>query len=132
MNGQKNVFGEPLKSCCKFPMTGYLRDGYCHYVPGDIGLHTACIEATDEFLTFSKQVGNDLSTPMPEFDFPGLIAGDRWCLCALRWVEAYNAGKAPKLILAATHESLLEYVPLNILEQFATDEGEIYKTDDLG
>ncbi len=124
MNSEKNVYGKPLEACCKFPMTGYMRDGYCRMVPSDIGQHTACIEATDEFLTFSKNAGNDLSTPMPENDFPGLIAGDRWCLCALRWVEAYSAGKAPKLVLSATHESILEYVPLQLLEQFAADENE--------
>ena len=121
---QKNVYAEPLKACCKFPMTGYMRDGYCQLVPGDMGVHTACIEITDKFLEFSRNAGNDLSTPMPDHDFPGLIAGDRWCLCALRWVEAYQAGVAPKLILSATHESILELVPMEILKQFAVDEKE--------
>ena len=121
---EKNVLGEELRSCCKFPMTGYMRDGYCRMIPSDIGQHTVCIEATEEFLAFSKKAGNDLSTPLPENDFPGLITGDRWCLCALRWVEAYSAGAAPKLILSATHESMLELVPLNILREFATKETE--------
>ena len=124
MPTQKNVFGEPLKACCKFPMTGYMRDGYCQLVQGDMGLHTVCIEVTHEFLEFSKEAGNDLSTAIPEYDFPGLIAGDRWCLCALRWVEAHQNGVAPKLILSATHESMLELVPLEILQQFAADEKE--------
>jgi len=121
-NIQKNVYGEELQACCKFPMTGYMRDGYCRMIPSDIGQHTACIEVTDNFLIFSKKAGNDLSTPLPENDFPGLIAGDRWCLCALRWVEAYSAGVAPGLVLSATHESILDYVPLNVLKQFAVDD----------
>ncbi len=124
MTDQKNVLGEVLKPCCKFPMTGFVRDGYCRLHPQDAGEHTVCIEVTEEFLAFSKAAGNDLSTAMPEYDFPGLIAGDRWCLCALRWVEAYNAGAAPKVVLSATHESLLQYVPMETLNNFAVDEQE--------
>ena len=84
MNNPKNVLGKELKPCCKFPMTGFYRDGICRTSPEDIGKHTVCIRATEEFLAFSKSVGNDLSTPRPEMDFPGLIAGDQWCLCAMR------------------------------------------------
>ena len=122
---QKNVFGEPLKPCSKFPMTGFYRDGCCHTGADDLGQHTVCIVATESFLEFSARAGNDLSTPHPELDFPGLIEGDHWCLCALRWVEAYEAGCAPKLILSATHETMLELVPLEILKQFAINEKDI-------
>lgn len=115
----KNILGTPLQPCCKFPMTGFYRDGYCRTGIEDLGQHTVCIEVTDEFLMFSKEAGNDLSTPHPELDFPGLIAGDRWCLCAPRWLEAYAAGKAPKVILESTEESALEIIPLEALRQFA-------------
>ena len=118
----KNVLGELLTPCSKKPLTGYFRNGYCDTCPEDVGLHTVCIEATDEFLEFSKDQGNDLSTPIPDYDFPGVKDGERWCLCAMRWVEAYNAGIAPKLVLEATHESLLELVPLDILMDFAATE----------
>lgn len=124
MPERRNVYGEPLQSCCKFPMTGYRRDGFCRLYADDPGQHTVCIEATDEFLAFSAQAGNDLSTPIPEYDFPGLIAGDRWCLCALRWVEAYNAGAAPKVVLSATDESILKYVPIEVVRDFALEEKE--------
>ena len=120
----KNVFGERLEPCCKFPMTGFARDGYCRLFKEDMGEHTVCVEMTDEFLAFSKEAGNDLSEPIEAYDFPGLIAGDRWCLCALRWVEAYNAGAAPKVVLSATDQSMLNYVPLQILQNFAVDETE--------
>ena len=124
MTERKNVLGEPLQACCKFPMTGFRRDGYCRLYADDPGQHTVCIEASEEFLKFSAAVGNDLSTAIDEMDFPGLIPGDRWCLCALRWVEAYHAGAAPKLLLSATDASLLEYVPLEVLQDFAIDEKE--------
>jgi hypothetical protein len=122
MQNQKNVLGEELQSCCKFPMTGYMRDGYCAHCADDEGQHTVCIEVTDEFLEFSKRAGNDLSTSIPEYDFPGLIAGDRWCLCAPRWVEAYKAGAAPKVILSATNQTVLNLIPFEALRDFAAVE----------
>ncbi|MFT5169480.1 MAG: hypothetical protein ACI9F2_000457 [Lysobacterales bacterium] len=121
----KNVLGGPLKACCKFPITGYMRDGYCRMVPSDLGQHTICVEMTDEFLEFSKSAGNDLSTPIEEYEFPGLIAGDRWCLCAQRWVQAYEAGVAPKVVLSASDESMLQLVPLEILKKHAASEEEL-------
>ncbi len=124
MSERKNILGEPLQPCCKFPMTGFMRDGYCRLYADDPGQHTVCFEASEEFLKFSAAAGNDLSTGIPEMDFPGLIPGDRWCLCALRWVEAYRAGAAPKILLSSTDESLLEYVPMEILQNFALDEKE--------
>jgi len=119
MEAQKNVLGTPIKPCCKFPMTGFYRDGFCHTGPEDIGQHTICIRITEEFLAFSKEAGNDLSTPRPDLDFPGLIEGDQWCLCALRWVEAYESGAAPKIVLEATHESVLNLVKLEDLKAHA-------------
>jgi uncharacterized protein (DUF2237 family) len=118
---QTNVLGGPLECCCMRPVTGYYRDGYCRTGPGDVGLHTVCIEATDEFLAFSKSRGNDLSTPVPEYEFPGLADGDRWCLCVTRWVEALKAGLAPRVMLAATHISVLEFVDLEDLKEHALD-----------
>ena len=115
----KNVLGTGLQTCSENPMTGFFRDGCCNTSPEDRGLHTVCVVLTDEFLEFSKSRGNDLSTPMPHYSFPGLKGGDKWCLCALRWVEAYRAGKAPKLILESTHELMLQIVPLEILQRFA-------------
>lgn len=117
---QKNVLGGPLQPCCKFPMTGFYRDGYCNTGPEDLGQHTVCIKLTDEFLTFSKAAGNDLSTPHPEFDFPGLIAGDQWCLCALRWQEAFLNGAAPEVILESTNEATLQVVRLEDLKKHET------------
>lgn len=119
MLDQKNVLGTKLQSCSKFPMTGFYRDGCCNTGQEDFGIHTVCIVATDEFLEFSRKAGNDLTTPMPQFDFPGLIEGDRWCLCALRWLEAYEAGKAPKVILEATNERTLDYIPLEALKEYS-------------
>lgn len=116
---QKNVLGGELKSCSEQPMTGFFRDGCCNTGPHDTGAHTVCAELTAEFLQFSKDAGNDLSTPRPEFAFPGLNPGDRWCLCAARWVEAFEAGAAPRVVLEATHERTLEYVPLATLRRFA-------------
>ncbi len=102
--------GEPLECCCTSPMTGFYRDGYCKTGPGDIGLHTVCAVMTDEFLAFSFQRGNDLTTPREEYQFPGLKAGDKWCLCVRRWQEAFEAGVAPKVVLGACHASVLEFV----------------------
>ncbi len=119
MPESRNVLGSPLQPCCKFPMTGFYRDGYCHTGPEDAGRHVICIRITDEFLEFSKDAGNDLSTPIPEYDFPGLIAGDQWCLCALRWQEAFEAGVAPGVVLESTHESALEVIKLQDLKKHA-------------
>ena len=107
-----NVLGQPLQRCCGAPITGFYRDGYCRTGPGDHGLHIVCAEMTREFLKFSAQRGNDLSTPIPEYDFPGLQPGDRWCLCLQRWQEALLAGCAPRLILEACHLSALEFIDL--------------------
>ena len=115
----RNVFGEPLKICCTDPMTGYFRDGLCKTATEDRGTHTVCAIMSDEFLSFSATRGNDLITPMPYYQFPGLKAGDKWCLCVKRWIEAEKAGKAPKLILEATHEKTLEYTSLDILVKYA-------------
>lgn len=117
----KNVLGTPLQTCSTDPMTGFFRDGACNTGPQDRGTHTVCAVMTDEFLAFTKAQGNDLSTPRPEFDFPGLTDGDRWCLCASRWKEAADAGKAPDVVLAATHEKTLSIVPLDRLKQHAAD-----------
>ena len=122
MSEAKNVLGTKLQPCCKFPMTGFYRDGYCHTGPEDTGRHTVCIRATEEFLGFSKEAGNNLSTPRPDLDFPGLIAGDQWCLCASRWQEALEAGAAPRVILSATEESALEVINLEDLKKHAADE----------
>src|SRR5262245_60428461 len=118
---QRNVFGEPLLSCSERPLTGFYRSGCCHTGPEDFGLHTVCVEVTAAFLAFSKACGNDLSTPRPEFGFPGLEPGDRWCLCAERWREALEAGQAPRVVLAATHEATLELVELGDLKRYAID-----------
>jgi uncharacterized protein (DUF2237 family) len=114
----KNVLGTELKSCCTDPMTGFYRDGYCRTGTDDVGKHTVCILATDEFLEFSKSAGNDLSTPRPEYAFPGLKDGDKWCLVAMRWQQAFDAGMAPQVDLAATHESTLEIISLEDLKKF--------------
>jgi uncharacterized protein len=111
-----NVLGTPLACCCTEPMTGYYRDGFCRTGPGDTGLHTVCAVMTADFLEFSKSRGNDLMTPAPEFQFPGLRPGDRWCLCFSRWAEALEAGIAPPVVLEATHSSVLEFVDLEDLE----------------
>ena len=115
------MLGLPIELCCQDPVTGFFRDGHCHTGPLDHGLHTVCAQMTDEFLTFSVAAGNDLVTPMPQFEFPGLKDGDRWCLCALRWQQAYEAGRAPRLYLRATHQKTLEIVSLDVLKQFALD-----------
>jgi len=117
----RNVLGEPLALCCTDPVTGFYRTGRCETGPEDVGAHVVCVEMTSEFLAFSKTAGNDLSTPRPEFGFPGLNPGDRWCLCVLRWVEALQAGQAPMVFLSGTHERTLEVVSLEILKQYAID-----------
>jgi hypothetical protein len=116
-----NVLGEPLAVCSTSPMTGFYRDGCCATGPEDVGVHTVCAEVTAEFLAFSKSRGNDLSTPRPEFGFKGLAPGDRWCLCAGRWQEALAAGKAPRVVLRATHERSLEICALADLKRLALD-----------
>ncbi|MGE0613686.1 MAG: DUF2237 family protein [Hyphomicrobiales bacterium] len=118
---QRNVFGEPLALCSIRPMTGFYRTGCCHTGPDDAGLHTVCVEVTADFLAFSKSRGNDLSTPQPDFGFPGLKPGDRWCLCAERWKEALDAGMQPRVVLAATHEATLDVVDLDDLKRAALD-----------
>lgn len=118
----KNVFGEPLKICCTAPMTGYFRDGLCRTITEDTGTHTVCAVMTNDFLRFSASRGNDLISPMPYFQFPGLKEGDKWCLCVSRWIEAEIAGKAPSLVLEATHEKTLEYAPLEMLVKYAFKE----------
>ena len=117
----KNVLGTDLETCCTDPMTGFYRNGTCETGAGDYGLHTVCAVMTDEFLAFSRSRGNDLITPSPDMAFPGLKAGDRWCLCATRWKEAFQEGMAPQVILAATHISTLEFVSLEELRGHAID-----------
>ncbi|MDT3735765.1 MAG: DUF2237 domain-containing protein [Denitratisoma sp.] len=118
---QRNVLGGPLGVCSEKPVTGFFRTGCCDTGPQDVGRHTVCIVASEEFLAFSKSRGNDLSTPMPEYDFPGVQPGQRWCLCAARWVEAYNAGMAPQVVLNATNEATLDLIPLEALKRYAVD-----------
>ena len=117
----RNVLGEPLAGCCDAPVTGFYRDGFCRTGQADIGRHVVCAVVTDDFLEFSARRGNDLSTPHPEFEFPGLKAGDRWCLCAARWAEARKAGVAPRVALTATHEAALEIIDLADLKAHAID-----------
>ena len=121
MSDQQNVFGEALALCCAAPATGFYRTGCCETGPEDLGLHLICAEMTEAFLAFSQQQGNDLSTPVPEFGFPGLVPGDRWCLCAGRWREALVAGVAPPVVLGATHEEALAVVTLDDLKAHALD-----------
>lgn len=118
---QKNVFGEPLVTCSDAPLTGFYRSGCCETGPEDVGLHCVCVQMTAEFLAFSKRTGNDLSTPRPEFGFEGLEPGDRWCLCAARWHEAFESGAAPRVVLTATHEAALEVCRLDDLKAHALD-----------
>lgn len=118
---QRNVLGGPLGTCSERPITGFFRDGCCNTSEEDLGVHTVCVVATDEFLAFSQMRGNDLSTPHPEFGFPGLKAGDRWCLCAARWREALEAGFAPHVVLNSTNEATLEIVSLDELKPYAVD-----------
>jgi hypothetical protein len=114
-----NIYGERLLPCCTNPMTGYFRNGSCETNEYDTGVHSVCVVVTKEFLAYSKSIGNDLITPMPEWNFPGLVPGDRWCLCASRWVEAWQAGVAPLVVLEATHEKTLDLISLNELVKFA-------------
>ena len=115
----KNVLGEELQACSMDPMTGYFRDGCCHTTKGDTGIHTICAVMTEDFLIYSKSMGNDLMTPRLEFQFPGLKAGDRWCVCLGRWVEALDAGFAPPVVLEATHASACEFIDREVLENYA-------------
>jgi len=117
----KNVLGGPLETCSLSPMTGFYRDGCCNTGPDDGGMHVVCAQMTKEFLAFSKARGNDLSTPMPDFGFPGLKPGDRWCLSVARWKEALGAGVAPHILLMATHEMALDVVSLAQLKKYALD-----------
>jgi len=116
-----NVFGAPLETCSAKPLTGFYRNACCDTGPEDAGSHTVCVVMTDEFLRFSKSRGNDLSTPAPQFGFAGLKAGDRWCLCAPRWQEAFEANCAPRVVLRASHEGALEYCKLADLKRHAID-----------
>jgi len=121
MPSAKNVLGGELLACSYSPLTGFYRDGCCKTGPEDSGTHVVCVRVNEEFLTFSSLRGNDLSTPRPEYRFAGLKPGDRWCLCALRWKEAFDAGLAPPVVLAATHEKVLDFVPLAHLREYAAE-----------
>jgi uncharacterized protein (DUF2237 family) len=121
MDAKLNVLGEPLALCSDNPLTGFYRDGCCNTESGDVGSHTVCTRVTADFLEFSRTMGNDLSTPRAEFGFPGLRPGDQWCLCAARWQEALKAGKAPKVVLQATHAASLRIVKLADLKRHAID-----------
>ena len=118
---QLNVLGGPLLTCSDKPLTGFFRDGCCNTSEDDLGSHTVCVVLTAEFLEYSKASGNDLSTPRPEYNFPGLQAGQRWCLCVARWLEAYRAGNAPNVSLNSTNQLALDIVPLAALKQHAID-----------
>ncbi len=116
-----NVLGEPLQPCSSDPLTGFFRTGYCAAGPDNAAVHLVCIEATGRFLAYSKSVGNDLSTPMPQFSFKGLAAGNRWCLVAQRWWQAHEAGEAPRIYLRATNRKVLGFIPLAILKSYSLD-----------
>ena len=120
-DASENVLGQALQPCSTAPVTGFFRNGCCDTGPMDRGMHTVCATMTAEFLALSKYLGNDLSTPRPEFGFPGLRPGDQWCLCASRFLQAHEEGAAPKIRLAATHKATLAVVPLDVLRQHATD-----------
>ena len=117
----RNVLGGPLQPCGSDPLTGFYRDGCCSTGPEDIGLHTICAVVTAEFLQHQRSIGNDLSTPVPEYRFPGLVPGDRWCVTAVNWARAYNDGAACPVVLASTNEAVLQIVPLHVLQEFAVD-----------
>ena len=117
----RNVVGTPLRACSELPLTGFYRDGCCNTGPDDLGAHIVCAEVNAEFLAFSQSRGNDLTTPNPAAGFAGLQPGDRWCLCATRWVEALQNGAAPRIFLAATHEAMLDYVSLQEQNKYAID-----------
>ena len=121
MKDGKNVFGEPLATCCTSPMTGYFRTGCCDTGPQDAGAHVVCVQVTQAFLDFTRSMGNDLSTPLPAVGFPGLKPGDRWCVCAGRWKQALEAGLAPPVMLTGTHEAALDYVSMSDLKKHAID-----------
>jgi hypothetical protein len=116
-----NVFGEPLKECSGAPKTGFFRNGCCDTSDEDVGSHTVCVIMTEDFLKYSASVGNDLSTSMPAMGFPGLNAGDKWCLCAPRWQQAFESGAAPKVVLSSTHQGALDYIDFEDLKNFAVD-----------
>jgi hypothetical protein len=118
---ERNVLGEPLEPCGSDPMTGFYRDGNCSCGEEDLGLHAVCTVVTEEFLAHQAAVGNDLSTPMPAYDFPGLKPGDRWCVVAMRWLQAYHDGVAAPVVLASTNERALEVIPLSVLKEHAVD-----------
>ncbi len=127
----KNVFGDDLLVCSADPLTGFFRTGKCETCGDDHGMHTVCAVMTAEFLRFSKKAGNDLSTPHPEYNFPGLQPGDRWCLCLPRWIEALEAGHAPQLVLRATHISAIEHLSMEVLLKYAIDaDGYVYDPPD--
>jgi uncharacterized protein (DUF2237 family) len=117
----RNVLGGDLESCGEDPLTGFFRDGCCHTGPADVGSHTICAVVTAEFLEHQQSIGNDLSTPVPEYGFPGLVPGDRWCVTASNWLRAHHDGAAAYVVLASTHQRALETVPLDVLEQHAVD-----------
>ncbi len=121
MRPSRNVLGGVLETCSQSPKTGFYRNGCCDTGADDHGIHTVCVELSADFLRFSAARGNDLSTPQPMHGFPGLKAGDRWCLCAARWKEAHDAGVAPKIYVSSTHEATLELVPLAVLSRYAID-----------
>lgn len=121
MDESVNVLGEPLETCGHQPLTGFYRDGKCNTGENDVGSHTVCIEASQAFLEYSRFKGNDLSTPAPEFGFPGVKPGDTWCLCAARWLQAYQDDMAPKVHLLRTHRRALEIIPFEVLKQYALD-----------
>lgn len=121
MKDEKNVLGEPLAPCSTSPRTGFYRDGCCNTGPEDVGLHVVCAQMTEAFLAFSRDTGNDLSTPVPEHGFPGLKTGDRWCICVARWRQAFEAGVAPPVVLSSTHEEALAVVSLSVLKRHGVD-----------
>lgn len=121
MDESVNVLGEPLDVCGEQPLTGFYRDGKCNTCDEDIGSHTVCIEASSEFLEYSRFKGNDLSTPAPEFDFAGVKPGNSWCLCAARWLEAHEDKMAPRIYLLRTHKRALEIIPFELLKKYAAD-----------
>lgn len=116
-----NVLGEPLQTCSDSPVTGFYRDGCCNTSDSDFGSHTVCVVVSQSFLEYSRFRGNDLSTPQPDFGFPGLQAGDRWCLCAQRWLEAHQHQMAPRVVLSATHRRALDIIPMDVLKPYAID-----------
>ena len=121
MDESVNVLNEPLAPCSEKPLTGFFRDGACNTNDQDVGSHTVCIEANQQFLEYSRFKGNDLSTPVPEFDFAGVKPGDNWCLCAARWLEAHKDGMAPRVHLLRTHKKALEVIPFELLKEYAAD-----------